>query len=74
MFLKRARAFSVWRRVAATLIAIGVVSTTTQAADAPAAPVKFTDVTAAAGIHFTQNAGRTGKKAEGLVVVSQGKG
>ena len=32
------------------------------AADTPAVPVRFTDITAAAGIHFTQNAGRTGKK------------
>src|SRR5438445_13873431 len=28
----------------------------------PNEPVQFTDVTAAAGIHFTHNAGRTGKK------------
>ncbi len=33
-----------------------------QAADAPTGPVRFADVTAAAGIHFTHNAGRTGKK------------
>src|ERR1700756_1182278 len=33
-----------------------------QAADAPATAVRFTDVTAAAGIHFMHNAGRTGKK------------
>jgi hypothetical protein len=32
------------------------------AADSPAPAVKFTDVTAAAGIHFTHNAGRTGNK------------
>ncbi len=30
--------------------------------DQPVPAVKFTDVTAAAGIHFTHNAGRTGKK------------
>src|SRR5215471_9907384 len=30
--------------------------------DQPAPAVKFTDVTAAAGIRFTHNAGRTGKK------------
>jgi hypothetical protein len=30
--------------------------------EAPLPPVKFTDVTASAGIHFTHNAGRTGKK------------
>ena len=39
-----------------------VTQLASRAADAPAASVKFTDVTAAAGIHFTQNAGRTGKK------------
>lgn len=39
-----------------------VTQLASQAADAPAAPVKFADVTAAAGIHFTHNAGRTGKK------------
>jgi hypothetical protein len=33
-----------------------------QAADAAAGPVRFTDVSASAGIHFSQNAGRTGKK------------
>src|SRR5580700_4924588 len=33
-----------------------------QAADVPVSPVRFSDVTAAAGIHFTHNAGRTGKK------------
>ncbi len=33
-----------------------------RAADAPSAPVRFTDITTAAGIHFTHNAGRTGKK------------
>jgi len=32
------------------------------AVEAPPPAVKFTDVTAAAGIHFTHNAGRTGKK------------
>ena len=32
------------------------------AADKPAPAVRFTDITTAAGIHFTQNAGRTGKK------------
>ncbi len=30
--------------------------------ESPAPAIKFTDVTAAAGIHFTHNAGRTGKK------------
>jgi len=33
-----------------------------QSARAADAPVRFTDVTAAAGIHFTHNAGRTGRK------------
>jgi hypothetical protein len=33
-----------------------------QAAAPPPTDVRFTDVTAAAGIHFTHNAGRTGKK------------
>ena len=33
-----------------------------KAAESGAAPVRFTDVTAAAGIRFTHNAGRTGKK------------
>jgi hypothetical protein len=32
------------------------------AGDEHAAPVRFTDVTAAAGIHFTHNSGRAGKK------------
>src|SRR5580698_6609132 len=49
-----------------TLLAVSVLAAVTQfasqAADPGAAPVKFTDVTAAAGIHFAQNAGRTGKK------------
>jgi hypothetical protein len=33
-----------------------------RASQAPTQSVRFTDVTAAAGIHFTHNAGRTGKK------------
>jgi enediyne biosynthesis protein E4 len=45
-----------------SLLAAVAIQITSQAADAPVAAVKFTDVTAAAGIHFTQNAGRTGKK------------
>jgi len=47
--------------LALSLLAVAVTQLASQAADAPAAPVKFTDVTGAAGIHFTQNAGRTGK-------------
>jgi hypothetical protein len=46
----------------AILSALSVAPALTGAADGNAAAVRFTDVTASAGIHFTHNAGRTGKK------------
>src|SRR6185437_3206886 len=43
-------------------LGIGVLMAFMVCAAPPPADVHFTDVTAAAGIHFTHNAGRTGKK------------
>ncbi len=43
-------------------IAVCAALAAAAAAGAPPVGVKFTDITAAAGIHFTHNAGKTGKK------------
>src|SRR5271156_6645489 len=45
--------------IAAVAVAGGLVS---GEPSAPASGIKFTDVTSLAGIHFTHNSGRTGKK------------
>lgn len=50
------------RRFVLILIGFPIVFVLLRAADTPAPSIRFTDVTAAAGIHFTHNAGRTGKK------------
>jgi hypothetical protein len=44
------------------LAALFLVQTFSRAADTPSPAIRFTDIAAQAGIHFTHNAGRTGKK------------
>ena len=44
------------------LLLLPLLLVSPRAATTPGEPVRFTDITTAAGIHFTHNAGRTGKK------------
>jgi hypothetical protein len=43
-------------------LALGAAAPAPKAAPAPAAGIRFTDVTAASGVHFIHNSGRAGKK------------
>ena len=49
-------------RLAAAFLAAGAAAVGAPPATGPAGPVQFTDVTAAAGLHFKHNSGATGRK------------